>query len=209
MEEGSVRVAWKAGAEEWVQREVPDDVQPLRRIAWDSQGGLWGLKTDGCAVLVNGDAVAREEERALPLAGPPAHALAKVGEGDKAAVWVWPWDAPAKFQSVRSRRVSIGAAERIGSLLPLAHDETGRLDVLVETLNDEAGLRVHLEVRRLDAEGRESATLSFAPAKVCPVYRPVAIGPDGSLWLVYPKPEGLAIYRVDSKEWRGRLEVEP
>ena len=191
--DGLDRVAWRTADGQWAEEMLSLNEHP-RRIAWDHRGVLWLALVDGSAVPLL-EAAALPGKRALPLAGPPAHAWAKREASGKAVVWVWPWEKPAGFKDSGAERLEISTPPGRGLVLPLARAGDDRLDVLVEWMPDDADA-VHAEVRRIDRQGKTVQSFAWTRDDVAPVYRPSAVAPDGTVYVMRALPDGLAIFRI-------------
>jgi len=152
-------------------------------------------------------------ERALPLAGAPAHALARV-EGDVGVVWVFPFDEEARLKSPRARRVEVRLGGALGTVRPLAHAPDGRLDVLAEVLSgnntvDVDRVEVVRNVVTYDKDGKQVARLTFPGEDVAPVYKPAAVSDDGTLYVMVSSEAGVKLYRLPADGRAAASEVRP
>lgn len=187
---------------------VPEQAHRVRGLGVGPSSSLWVTQLDGTSIPL-GDAAAPAKV-ATPL-GPTArtHAVGRRTGERSAEVLVWAWGSPAELKGRGpSLVIPITTDRRLGVVRPLSGSADGATFVLVETLSDGVPLEVRAEVRRFDGEGRLTGAVALDPAGVAPMLRGVDVAPDGTLYAMQPKPEGLAVWRVRPAEWQAK-EVAP
>lgn len=171
---------------------APAAARPVRQLSVGAGGEPWVVSITGLAAPLHG--AASVEPRAAQLGA--AQGTARLDGGRDGRVLLWGTRDAATEKAPGLRTIPVHADLPIGLIRPLAAHADGTVTVLLELLASESPLAIRAEVRRLDAAGEALDVVAFDVSGVAPANRYVDVAPDGSLWVMQSRADGLALWHL-------------